>query len=105
MHKKLSGPKMESQLRNTFGQSLISTLYLQCFVPDNLCTIIHLDLKFQTSGSKQDKEGAKEGGERERLSDDLSIGSSNTDTMYPPQDPQTKISIPRPVLLTERFVL
>ena len=27
MHKKLSGPKMESQLRNTFGQSLISTLY------------------------------------------------------------------------------
>ena len=26
MHKKLSGPKMESQLRNTFGQSLISTL-------------------------------------------------------------------------------
>ena len=29
MHKKLSGPKMESQLRNTFGQSLISTLYVQ----------------------------------------------------------------------------
>ena len=28
MHKKLSGPKMESQLRNTFGQSLISTLYV-----------------------------------------------------------------------------
>ena len=27
MHKKLSGPKMESQLRNTFGQSLIATLY------------------------------------------------------------------------------
>ena len=24
MHKKLSGPKMESQLRNTFGQSLIA---------------------------------------------------------------------------------
>ena len=29
MHKKLSGPKMESQLRNTFGQSLISTLYYE----------------------------------------------------------------------------
>ena len=28
MHKKLSGPKIESQLRNTFGQSLISTLYV-----------------------------------------------------------------------------
>ena len=28
MHKKLSGPKMESQLRNTFGQSLIVTLYI-----------------------------------------------------------------------------
>ena len=91
-----------SQLFEILMQSLS---YLHCFVPDNLCTTIHLDLKFQTSGSKQDKEGAKEGGERGRLSDDLSIGSSNTDTMYPPLDPQTKISIPRPVLLTERFVL
>ena len=29
MHKKLSGPKIESQLRNTFGQSLIATLYVK----------------------------------------------------------------------------
>ena len=66
--------------------------------------MIHLDLKFQTSWAKQDKEGAKEGGARERLSDDLSIGPSDTD-MYPPLDTNTKISIPRPVLLTERLVL
>ena len=50
---------------------------------------------------KQAKEGAKEGGER--LSDDLSRESS--DTMYPPLDPNTKISIPRPVLLSERLVV
>ena len=61
----------------------------------------HLDLKFQTSWAKQDKEGAKEGGER--LSDELSSGPSDTD-MYPPLDTNTKISIPRPVLLTERLV-
>ena len=30
MHKKMSGPKIESQLRNTFGQSLIVTLYACC---------------------------------------------------------------------------
>ena len=66
--------------------------------------MIHLDLKFQTSWAKQDKEGAKEGGARERLSDDLSSEPSDTD-MYPPLDTNTKISIPRPVLLTERLVL
>ncbi len=38
MHKKLSGPKMESQLRNTFSQSLIVTLYISDnrFVPKQL---------------------------------------------------------------------
>ena len=74
---------------------------MQCLMPDSLCRRIHLDLKFQTSGSQQDKEGAREGGER--LSDDLSSGASDTD-MYPPLDPNTKISIPRPVLLSERLV-
>ena len=77
---------------------------MQCFELDNLCAMIHLDLKFQTSWAKQDKEGAKEGGARERLSDDLSSEPSDTD-MYPPLDTNTKISIPRPVLLTERLVL
>lgn len=78
--------------------------YLQCFLPDNLgIARVHLNLKFQTSGSKQNKEGAKK--VEERLSDGLSSGSSNTDTMYPPLDPNTKISIPRPVLFSERLVL
>ena len=30
--KKLSGPKIESQLRNTFGQSLIVTLYVLTYI-------------------------------------------------------------------------
>ena len=41
MHKKLSGPKMEPQLRNTFGQSLISTLFWYfvetLYICPNLC--------------------------------------------------------------------
>ena len=43
MHKKLSGPKIEAQSRNPFGQSLIVTLYVSA--SDLLTILFGIDFK------------------------------------------------------------